>query len=227
MTTSSSDAEKSADFVRQELPRGGLFRDQHWRIAPRPFPLSPELFKQLESLGRVLLQFYKANQLLYRQSAAGKQPEWIARLYDQGKPESLIAAQRDPAFKSEIPRVIRPDLLLTDSGFSITELDSVPGGIGLTAWLGRTYSRLYPERADRIIGGATGMQGGFREIFGNRKRAYVMVSEESSGYRPEMEWLLSQYGDWEASVCDTQFTGWSEGDAVYRFYIQYQAVSKY
>jgi hypothetical protein len=31
-----------------------------------------------------------------------------------------------------VPRVIRPDILLTENGFRITELDSVPGGIGLT-----------------------------------------------------------------------------------------------
>ena len=31
------------------------------------------------------------------------------------------------------PTVLRPDLLLTDEGFVMTELDSVPGGIGLTA----------------------------------------------------------------------------------------------
>ena len=53
----------------------------------------------------------------------------------------LIELQRSPAFKNEIPRVIRPDILLTETGFSITELDSVPGGIGLTGWLNKTYSR--------------------------------------------------------------------------------------
>jgi hypothetical protein len=52
----------------------------------------------------------------------------------------LIELQRSPAFKNDVPRVIRPDILLTETGFSITELDSVPGGIGLTAWLNQTYS---------------------------------------------------------------------------------------
>ncbi|MBI1842169.1 MAG: hypothetical protein HYR88_15135 [Verrucomicrobia bacterium] len=218
MTPSPPDAEAAAEFIRRELPTGGLFRDQHWRIATRPFPISRQLFKELETLGRVLLQFYKAIHLLYRHSAAGKQPESISRLYDQGKPESLIAIQRDPALKSELPRVIRPDLLLTDSGFSITELDSVPGGIGLTAWLGRSYSRLFPDRASQIVGGAAGMQEGFRGIFGDRQRAFVMVSEESAAYRPEMEWLLNQIEGWDASVRDTRFTDWAPGDAVYRFF---------
>jgi hypothetical protein len=38
--------------------------------------------------------------------------------------------------------VIRPDILLTENGFSITELDSVPGGIGLTGWLNQTYAAI-------------------------------------------------------------------------------------
>ena len=116
MTQASFNAESAAEFVRQELPTGGLFRDQHWRIAPRPFPISARLFKDLESLGRVLLQFYKATQLLYRQSAAGKQADWISKLYDQGKPQSLVDIQRDPALKSELPRVIRPDSVSKRSG---------------------------------------------------------------------------------------------------------------
>jgi len=83
----------------------------------------------------VLLQFYRAVNLLYRQSVAGKQPPWVADWLDRGKPADLVDLQRAPAFKSELPRVIRPDLLLTDSGVTVTELDSVPGGIGLTAVL--------------------------------------------------------------------------------------------
>ena len=93
-------------------------------------------------MGRVLLQFYRAVNLLYRKSAEGKQPEWVASWLDLGKPAELVALQRSPAFKNDVPRVIRPDILLTEQGVSITELDSVPGGIGLTAWLGKTYSIL-------------------------------------------------------------------------------------
>ena len=115
------------------LPPGGLFAGQDWRISPAPFRLGAELAKELESLGRVLLQFYRAVNLLYRKSAEGKQPGGSRRWLDQGKPARLIELQRSPAFKNEMPRVIRPDLLLTEHGFSMTELDCVPGGIGLTA----------------------------------------------------------------------------------------------
>jgi hypothetical protein len=131
-------------------PPGGLFQDQHWRIATAPFPLGEKVARELQTLGRLLLQFYRAVNLLYRQSAAGKQPAWVADWLDRGKPQHLIDLQRDAAFKNDTPRVIRPDILLTDSGLSIIELDSVPGGIGLTAWLNKSYSALdFP-----VLGGA-------------------------------------------------------------------------
>src|SRR5438552_71994 len=115
------------------MPKGGFFAGHDWRVSPAPFPLGPALARELDSLGRVLLQFYRAVNLLYRKSVEGKQPEWIARWLELGKPAELIQRQRDPAFKNEVPRVIRPDLLITDDGVRVTELDSVPGGIGLTA----------------------------------------------------------------------------------------------
>ena len=136
------EAARHAKFVRDALPPGGLFAGQEWRISPEPFTLGENAAKEIESLGRVLLQFYRAVNLLYWRSVEGKQPAWIAELLDRGKPAGLIELQRSPAFKNEVPRVIRPDILLTDPGLSITELDSVPGGIGLTAWLGQTYSNL-------------------------------------------------------------------------------------
>src|SRR5947207_1241087 len=129
----------SARFVRDSIPTEGLFANHEWRISPAPFRLGPELANELELLGRVLLQFYRAVNLLYRKSIEGKQPEWVARWLDLGKPRELIELQRSVAFKNDVPRVIRPDILLTENGFSITELDSVPGGIGLTAWLNQTY----------------------------------------------------------------------------------------
>src|SRR5262252_6971608 len=135
-------ASERARLVRKHLPTEGLFAGHDWRISPDPFPVGPEQAEQLESLGRVLLQFYRAVNLLYRKSVEGKQPTWVARWLDQGKPEELIELQRSPVIKNEVPRVIRPDLLITERGFSVTELDSVPGGIGLTAWLNQTYAKL-------------------------------------------------------------------------------------
>lgn len=207
----------AATAVRDSLPPGGLFADQSWRISPTPFALGTDLAKELETFGRVLLQFYRAVNLLHRQSVAGKQPAWIAELLDQGKPPELVELQRANAFKNDLPRVLRPDCLLTESGFAISELDSVPGGIGLTAWLNQTYSKLGAP----VIGAERGMMEGFAGIFGDAKQVHIVVSEEAGGYRPEMEWLAGQLNSSERSLFNLErstFSAFSEGDAVYRFF---------
>ncbi len=206
---------EAARFVRERLPSGGLFSGQDWRISPTPFALGEKLAKEFETLGRVLLQFNRAVNLLYRKSVEGKQPEWVARWLDQGKPAELIELQRSAALKNEVPRVIRPDVLLTDTGFSITELDSVPGGIGLTAWLNKTYAVLNP--AAPLIGGADGMIKNFGSIFGDAPCVRIIVSEEAATYRPEMEWVAAQLGP-RFKVESSTGCEFNEGDAVYRFF---------
>ncbi len=203
---------EQAKFIREQIPAGGLFAGLEWKISPAPFPLGENLAKEIESLGRVLLQFYRAVNLLYRKSVEGRQPEWVARWLDLGKPRELIELQRSAAFKNDVPRVIRPDILLTENGFSITELDSVPGGIGLTGWLNKTYSQISEGRVTRgpdqdgdsrsaslretkLLGGADGMIRGFESIFGEAKQVHLVVSEEAATYRPEMEWLADQLGN--------------------------------
>jgi hypothetical protein len=212
--TLASQPEETARSVRRALPAAGLFAGHEWRISPAPFPLGPALAKELESLGRVLLQFYKAVNLLYRQSAEGQEPDWIARWLDQGKPADLIALARHPAFKNQVPRVIRPDLLITEQGLRLTELDWVPGGIGLTAWLNRTYSGLGLE----VLGGADGMSRGFAGIFGDAPTVHIVVSEEAETYRPEMAWMADQLGASRFKVQGAGFNGFADGDAVYRFF---------
>jgi hypothetical protein len=208
-----------ARFVREQIPANGLFAGLDWRISPTPFPIGENLAKEIESLGRVLLQFCRAVNLLYRKSVEGKQPEWVARWLDLGKPHELIELQRSVAFKNEMPRVIRPDILLTENGFSITELDSVPGGIGLTGWLGKTYSESEVQSPKpKVIGGADGMIRGFESIFGDAKRVHVIVSEEAATYRPEMEWLAGQMRSSEFRVRSSEFLDFKDGDGVYRFF---------
>ena len=203
------DVAAKAHQILARLPEGGLFGGHQWRIAPNPFPLDSKLTKELEILGRILHKFYQAADLLYRQSVLKKQPDWIAQWLERGKPQSVIELQRGQSFKNQIPRVIRPDILLTQEGWHITELDSVPGGIGLTGWLNDAYGD--------VIGGRHGMLNGFSGIFSPTNPVHIMVSEESGTYRPEMEWLSEQLGN-RFSVCDTTFTSFNKGDSVYRFF---------
>ena len=162
------------------------------------------------SLGHPLARFQQACDALYRRSAAGKLPEWLAELLDEGKPDWLAKLQRQPATAEQFPQVIRPDLILTDTGFSMTELDSVPGGIGVTAWLSRVYSKAGYE----VLGGPDGMIDGFRSLMPDG--GAVLVSDESADYRPEMEWLTSQLGTaWKVQAAEEYEP---DGQALYRFF---------
>jgi hypothetical protein len=209
-------AAASAHFIRDHLPKEGLFAGLEWRVSPAPYRLGRELADELEGLGRLLLQFNRAVNLLYRQSLAGKQPRWVAAWLDLGKPAGLLEAQRAAVFKNDLPRVIRPDILVTEAGPCITELDSVPGGIGLTAWLNQSYSARQNGAAP-VIGGADGMAQGFAGIFNGEASVHIVISDESQTYRPEMNWLAGQLGG-RFNVRDGRFTGFKPGEAVYRFF---------
>ena len=171
--------------LRAEIPSAGLFAEKDWLLSPEPLRLDAAFVEELEKLGRRLMIFQRASNELYQRSANGKAPAWVADYLDRGKPPELIEFARRKQFRNDVPQVIRPDLLLTADGFAISELDSVPGGIGLTAWLGKTYAALGFD----IVGGADGMLTGFRSIVGDLAR--ILVSDESATYRPEMQWLAA------------------------------------
>src|SRR3984957_16610091 len=102
-----------AHYVRDRVPAEGLFAEKTWRIAPQPFALGAAHAGLLEKLGIVLHRFNTACNLLYRQSAAGRAPPWVAPLLAAGKPPELIALARHDKVKGHVPAVIRPDLILT------------------------------------------------------------------------------------------------------------------
>ncbi len=154
------------------------------------------------ALGPQLLSFYRAVNRLYHESVRGAQPAWISRYLDQGKPEGLVTYSRMKRFRESVPAVIRPDVIPTQDGMVITELDSVPGGIGLTACMSQLYADasaaapLAPHRYE-LIGGRDGMVRGFAAMLQTAQGTHtgnvaILVSEEAKEYRPEMAWMTSQ-----------------------------------
>ena len=205
------------DFVRRNFPAEGLFAEKEWLLSPSSFPLGEKLDEQLEKLGYRLNLFQRACNLLYQLSVKGKQPAWVAAYLDAGKPPELVALSRERGLRDQVPRIVRPDLVLTDEGFVAAELDSVPGGVGLTAWLNQTYAAL----GDDVVGGAEGMLDGFAGIMPDG--GAILVSDEAATYRPEMVWLAEQLnqragvdGRWRVTRTDGT-DSLPESGTVYRF----------
>ena len=206
--------------IRASFPKEGLFAEKDWLLSPDAFPIDKRFLTELEQLGHRLFVFQRACNQLYQLSFKGKQPEWVARYLDAGKPKELIEFSRRKEIRDDLPCVIRPDLILTDDGYIIAEIDSVPGGIGLTGWLNQTYSKFENE----IIGGAEGMLDGFQTVL--PKGGDVVISQEAATYRPEMEWLMTQLN--QTSNLKPQTFSWrvvaaehyepQDGRAVYRFF---------
>lgn len=177
-----------------------------FRLAPTAFSLPPSDVRFFQQLGQDLLAFYKALNRLYQDSVRSAQPSWVATYLDQGKPEALITYSRMNRFRNLLPGIIRPDVIPTADGMVITELDSVPGGIGLTACLTRAYDdlvRLDPPPSDRLpdrsllIAGRDGMLQGFAAMLraqqGEQEGCLaIVVSDEAKEYRSEMEWMAGR-----------------------------------
>jgi hypothetical protein len=202
--------------IRDALPKEGLFAEKDWLLSPDAFPIERKFLTELEQLGHRLFVFQRACNQLYQLSVKGKQPAWVARYLDAGKPKELIEFSRRKEIRDDLPRVIRPDLIVTDNGYIIAEIDSVPGGIGLTAWLNQTYSAFDKQ----IVGGANGMLEGFQSVLPNG--GDIVISQEASTYRPEMEWLAARLKDrqpdWEWRVVAAENYEARDSRAVYRFF---------
>jgi len=207
--------------IRSAFPTEGLFAEKDFLLSPDPFPIEPAFAKELEQLGHRLFVFHRACNELYQRSVNGKQPAWIAAYLDAGKPAELIEFSRQKQFRDDLPMVIRPDLILTETGYTIAEIDSIPGGIGLTGWLNQTYAALGSD----VIGGAEGMLDGFRSLL--PEGGDIVISEESSTYRPEMNWVAAQLNsrsipqlssDAPWRVADAETYEPTAGRNVYRFF---------
>ena len=81
--------------IRSALPEEGLFAKKDWLLSPDLFPIEPAFERELEQLGHRLFVFQRACNQLYLLSVKGKQPEWIARYLDAGKPPEYQCWNKD------------------------------------------------------------------------------------------------------------------------------------
>ena len=189
--------------LQEAFSQRELFEGKTWRMSPKAWPLKAEYIETIEAIGQASLDFYKALETLYFRSVEGKKilrnkelyTPWVADYLDRGKPQGLIDIARKQASRGSLPPVIRPDLLVTQDGFALSELDSVPGGIGLTAYLNRLYEK---TSSDPVLGAGGAMEEAFYQTLAalvpdkSSPVIAIAVSEEAATYKPEMDWLAEQ-----------------------------------
>jgi hypothetical protein len=232
--------EMTENEIKTSLVSAGLFESEGngnganntWRISPEPYYLTESELAFFQDLGGHLHKFYTVLNKLYLDSHKGKQASWIAEYLDLGKPQELLDYCRMKRFKNLLPGIIRPDVIVTEDGYAVTELDSVPGGFGLTTRLMQIYERDgiemvgegIPETFFQMMQSTVGQQD---------CTICIVVSDEAGDYRQEMDYIATLLRESGKSVymrhpADIRFT--EEGlyiieagqeirlDAVYRFF---------
>ena len=157
-----------------------------WRVAPKPFELDNERRASLSGFGHLMARFYWAADRIYEASTLDAGISFVAEYLDAGKPASVVQYGRHPRFRDQLPLILRPDLLWTSQGFVASEFDAIPGGAGLLTGM---------ENAYREMGHDVPRTGeAFRDAllaFHGAGAVAIVVSDESSAYRPEMNYLAS------------------------------------
>lgn len=113
---------RRAEHVTQEhLP---------FRISPTPFVVTDEQQREIREIGADVSDFFQASDTLYRGN------DQVKELLNRGKPELFYSSDRPLDYL-----FIRPDLIITDAGFTICEIETSPFGLGLAHLLTEGYQR--------------------------------------------------------------------------------------
>lgn len=175
--------------ARRALTREGVFA-KPFRLPREPVALPGCDPATISLLGKAMLDFYRELDHLYFLSLeAGSPFAFVHEVLDAGKPDDLLRFARAKKFRHDLPLVLRPDLLLTASGPVLTEMDAVPGGMGILLKISRI---LQDHGQTGIWGGVQGILEGFAGMIRTLDPApclAIVVSEESRDYWPEMVFL--------------------------------------
>lgn len=178
----------AADDTARFLGKKGLF-DKPFRLPLSSVSIPGLDQKLLENIGQALYEFYRSLDALYRKSSLEPSLSFVSEMLDRGKPRELIEFGRSKKFRQDLPGILRPDLLITASGPVLTEMDSVPGGVGLLHALTRSMQNI---GGTGVFGGSDGMIAGFASMIRSQQpdaSLAIIVSDESNDYRAEMRYL--------------------------------------
>jgi len=158
-------------------------------VSPEPFCLTEGEAGEVEMIGKDVVAFMEVVSELYWQENEVKE------LLDRSKPD-FFKLPRKPNYL-----FVRPDLIITDQGFSICEIEMSPFGLALAELLNRAYisagfdSIVDGETLKRFIAGSTPSEG------------TIVYSQNTSSYAGQLQFLASKVfsgegRDWRAEHID-------------------------
>jgi hypothetical protein len=189
-------------LTRSEISRAlsdtPLVEGKSWRISTEPWPLSKSQAEELSLVGGYCFEFLAALERLYVRSSQDKKllrnrdlrAPWIAEYFDRGKPDELLRHAKCEKLSGALPVAIRPDLLITSDGFALTEIDCLPDGVGLTAFI----NNLYGGAKAGIVGGDSMPELFYKAVAATRPDVAapfvaIVVGDRFGPYRPELEYV--------------------------------------
>ena len=110
---------------REEYDNGE--QNINFRVAPQPLRLQEREREDILNLGQIIVQFLEATQELYTTDQKAND------ILSFGKPNQLLT-NTEPNYL-----FARPDMILTDNGLKICEIETSPFGLGLSHLLGESY----------------------------------------------------------------------------------------
>ncbi|OGD86200.1 hypothetical protein A2164_01980 [Candidatus Curtissbacteria bacterium RBG_13_35_7] len=184
--------EKSGEGYQLYKVRREEFETQEkvpFLVAPEPFRLSKEEAAEIRRLGKEVVDFMDAVNGLYNLD-----PE-VRGLLNRGKPE-LFQLPRQPHYL-----FVRPDLLITEQGVSICEIEVSPFGLALAELLNQAYIE---EGFNTMV--PSGVMCGFLQE-NTPDEGVIVYTPNTASYVGQMQFianelLAGQGRHWEARHID-------------------------
>ncbi len=183
----------------------------NFRVSPTPFKLTKEQKEQIENIGKAICDYMDCCIELYRTD------EHIHMILDKGKPQELKNA-KDVKYL-----FLRPDLILTDNGFSICEIETSPFGLGLAEVLNSTYGN---QGYETII-----QQHQLKNYIQSqiKHNGTIAYSEKVKAFKGQLEFMATNIFSGNGNVWNAQKIGADtiEEKEIYRaFYLNEQFFDK-
>ncbi len=193
--------------VRREEYKNGNTDGINFRVSPMPFKLNNKQKIEIEQIGKAICSYMDCCIELYKNN------EIVHELLDRGKPKNLKNVE-------EIKYLfLRPDLILTDDGFGLCEIETSPFGLGLAEVLNRAY----------------GNEGHETIIHQNQLKNYIQSKIENTGtiaysdkvkaFSGQLKFMANQVFSGEIKTWDATEVGIKEikNKQIYRaFYLNEQ-----